>query len=95
MHLRHGDEVFSAEALARLVPDFRDTDTWACGPAPMMQLIHEAYDESPRLRSEYFKLSTAVGAATAPPRATSLHPRRADRRQLRRTRSSSRPRRWA
>ena len=64
MHLRFGDDVFSAEALARLVPDYRDTDTWACGPAPMMQLIHEAYGESPRLRSEFFKLSTAVGAAT-------------------------------
>jgi stearoyl-CoA 9-desaturase NADPH oxidoreductase len=29
-----------------------------------MELIHEAYAESPRLRSEFFKLSTAVGAAT-------------------------------
>ena len=32
VHLRHGDEHFSAEALARLVPNFRDVDTWACGP---------------------------------------------------------------
>ena len=64
VHLKFGDEVFSAESLARLVPAYRDTDTWACGPAPMMQLIHEAYGESPRLRSEFFKLSTAVGAAT-------------------------------
>jgi len=57
VHIKMG-EVFSAESLARLVPGFRDTDTWACGPAPMMQLIHEAYDGSSRLRSEYFKLST-------------------------------------
>jgi ferredoxin-NADP reductase len=64
VHLRFGDDVFSAESLARLVPAYRDTDTWACGPAPMMHLIHEAYGESPRLRSEFFKLSTAVGAAT-------------------------------
>jgi ferredoxin-NADP reductase len=64
VHLRFADDVFSAESLARLVPAYRDTDTWACGPAPMMQLIHEAYDESPRLRSEFFKLSTAVGAAS-------------------------------
>ncbi len=64
VHLRLDGEVFSAESLARLVPDYRNTDTWACGPAPMMQLIHEAYGESPRLRSEFFKLSTAVGAAT-------------------------------
>jgi stearoyl-CoA 9-desaturase NADPH oxidoreductase len=58
VHLRYGDDVFSEDALRRLVPDFRDTDTWACGPAPMMELVHAAYDESPRLRSEYFKLST-------------------------------------
>jgi ferredoxin len=64
VHLRFADDVFSAEALARLVPDFRNTDTWACGPAPMMELIHEAYDGSPRLRSEYFKLATAVGAGS-------------------------------
>jgi ferredoxin-NADP reductase len=64
VHLKFGDDVFSAESLARLVPEFRDTDTWACGPAPMMELIHAAYAESPRLRSEFFKISTAVGAAT-------------------------------
>jgi ferredoxin-NADP reductase len=61
VHLRFGDDVFSAESLARLVPAYRDTDTWACGPAPMMELIHEAYAGSTRLRSEYFKLATAVG----------------------------------
>jgi len=55
VHLKFGDDVFSAESLARLVPDYRDTDTWACGPAPMMALVTEAYDESPRLRTEFFK----------------------------------------
>src|SRR3954454_15327803 len=63
VHLKFADEVFSAESLGRLVPDYRDTDTWACGPAPMMELIHEAYGDSPRLRSEYFKLATAVAGA--------------------------------
>lgn len=65
--LRYGDDVFSEAALRRLVPDFRDTDTWACGPAGMMDLVHAAYDESPRLRSEFFKLSTrpAGGSGTA------------------------------
>jgi stearoyl-CoA 9-desaturase NADPH oxidoreductase len=58
VHLRYGDDVFSTESLARLVPDFRDTDTWACGPAPMMALVTEAYDGSPRLRTEFFKIST-------------------------------------
>ncbi|MEO7942008.1 MAG: ferredoxin reductase [Marmoricola sp.] len=60
VHLRHGDEFFSAESLAELVPDFRDTDTWACGPAPMMALVAEAYGDSPRLRTEFFKLSTGA-----------------------------------
>lgn len=60
VHLRHGDEYFSAESLAKLVPDFRDTDTWACGPAPMMSLVAEAYGDSPRLRTEFFKLSTGA-----------------------------------
>jgi ferredoxin-NADP reductase len=64
VQLRFGDDVFSEESLARLVPDFRNTDTWACGPAPMMELIHAAYDGSPRLRSEYFKLATATAGAT-------------------------------
>lgn len=54
VQLRHG-EVFSADALAGLVPDYRDTDTWACGPAPMMELVTEAYAGSPRLRTEFFK----------------------------------------
>ena len=60
VHLRHGDEHFSAEALARLVPNFRDVDTWACGPAPMMSLVADAYGDSPRLRTEFFKVSTTA-----------------------------------
>ncbi len=66
--LRHGAERFSAEALAKLVPDFRDLDTWACGPAPMMALVAEAYGDSPRLRTEFFKISTGsvTGKAGAP-----------------------------
>ncbi|MCW2846404.1 MAG: oxidoreductase [Marmoricola sp.] len=59
VHLRYGEH-FSAESLARLVPDFRRTDTWACGPAPMMELVTAAYGDSPRLRTEFFKLSTGT-----------------------------------
>ncbi len=66
VHLRHG-EVFSAEALERLVPDFRDTDAWACGPAPMMSLVTEAYAGSARLRTEFFKLATAASVRTGSP----------------------------
>ncbi len=58
--LRHGEEHFSAASLAKLVPDYQDTDTWACGPAPMMELVKEAYGDSPRLRTEFFKLSAGM-----------------------------------
>jgi ferredoxin-NADP reductase len=61
VHLRYGDDVFTEAALRRLVPAYRDTDTWACGPAGLMELVLEAYDGSPRLRTEYFKLATVVG----------------------------------
>jgi stearoyl-CoA 9-desaturase NADPH oxidoreductase len=67
VHLRYGDDVFSAASLARLVPGFRDTDTWACGPAPMMALVQEAYDGSPRLRTEYFKLGAATTGTSGTP----------------------------
>ncbi len=55
VHLRHGDHVFSDFELRRLVPAYRDTDTWACGPAGLMALIDDAYDGSTRLRTEFFK----------------------------------------
>jgi ferredoxin-NADP reductase len=65
VRLFHGDDaLFSAELLARIVPDFRDTDTWACGPAGMIDLVRAAYDGSSRLRVEFFKPpSTASGDA--------------------------------
>ncbi|MDR7251214.1 ferredoxin-NADP reductase [Nocardioides sp. BE266] len=64
VHLRHGDAVFNELELQRLAPGFRDTDTWACGPAGMIDLVRAAYDESPRLRLEHFKPpSTATGSA--------------------------------
>ncbi|CAN5363134.1 ferredoxin reductase [soil metagenome] len=55
VHLRHGDHVFSEFELRRLVPGYRDTDTWACGPAGLMQLVDSAYAGSARLRTEFFK----------------------------------------
>lgn len=64
VHLRHGDAVFNELELRRLVPGYRDTDTWACGPAGMMELVRAAYGESPRLRLEFFKPpSTGTGNA--------------------------------
>lgn len=64
VRLFHGDEVFSEQLLHRLVPGFRDTDTWACGPAGMMDLVLAAYAESPRLRTEYFKVSSLASGDT-------------------------------
>jgi ferredoxin-NADP reductase len=58
----HGDAVFGEELLRRIVPDFRDTDTWACGPAGMIELVRAAYAGSPRLRVEFFKAPTATSA---------------------------------
>jgi ferredoxin-NADP reductase len=66
VHLRHGDQVFSEFELRRLVPDFKNTDTWACGPAGLIDLITGAYGaDNPRLRVEFFKPPTiSTGSAT-------------------------------
>ncbi|CAM3322769.1 ferredoxin reductase [Nocardioides dubius] len=58
VHLLHpelGDPAFSPAWLSRLVPDFADVDTWACGPAPLIEAVRAAYDGSEALRVEYFK----------------------------------------
>jgi ferredoxin-NADP reductase len=55
VHTEAGGAFFSGIELARIVPDFRDVDTWACGPAGLMELVTTAYDGSPRLRTEFFK----------------------------------------
>lgn len=64
VHLRHGDHVFSEFELRRLVPGYRTTDTWACGPAGLMELVAAAYDDSPKLRTEFFK-APKVGTGSA------------------------------
>ena len=53
-----GGEPFTAEGLARLLPDHRQVDTWACGPAGLVELVQRAYaggDGPSKLRVEYFK----------------------------------------
>lgn len=65
VHLRYGDQMFSEFELRRLVPDFRDTDTWACGPGGLIELVKDAYGEvNARLRVEFFK-PPAFSAGTA------------------------------
>jgi ferredoxin-NADP reductase len=65
VHLRYGDQAFSEFELRRLVPDFKNTDTWACGPGGLIELVKDAFGaENPRLRVEFFKPPTiAVGSA--------------------------------
>jgi ferredoxin-NADP reductase len=58
VHLLHpelGDPALSPAYLERLVPGYRDIPTWACGPAPLINAVHGAYDGSEALRVEYFK----------------------------------------
>lgn len=67
VHLRHGDQLFSEFELRRLVPDYRRTDTWLCGPAGLVDLVKEAYADaeggvSQRLRMEFFKPAVARAA---------------------------------
>ncbi len=67
LHLLHpelGDPALSPAYLERLVPGYRDLPTWACGPAPLINAVHAAYDGSDALRVEYFK-APAVSNGTA------------------------------
>ena len=66
VHLRHGDHVFSEFELRRLVPGYRDTDTWACGPAGLMELVVAAYagGGEARLRTELFKAPRPTSGST-------------------------------
>jgi ferredoxin-NADP reductase len=63
VHTGEGGQRFSPAALARLVPGFRDTDTWACGPTGLVQAVQAAYDGSARLRVEHFKAPTTASGA--------------------------------
>ncbi len=65
VHLRHGEHQFNEFELRRLVPDYRDVDTWVCGPAGLLELVAAAHDGSPRLRTEFFKVGS-LPAGDAP-----------------------------
>lgn len=56
---RRGGRYFSPMDLERLVPGYRDVDTWACGPAGLLEKVREAYsadgEVSEKLRVEYFR----------------------------------------
>jgi len=59
-----GGRFFTPMELERLVPDFRSVDTWACGPAGLIEKVQAAYDGSDALRVEYFK-TPIVSAGSA------------------------------
>ena len=48
-------------SLASIVPDFRDWDTWACGPAPMLEAVRRM---APAVRVERFELARPVTTST-------------------------------
>ena len=62
VHLRYGDQRFNEFELRRLVPAFRDTDTWVCGPGGLVDLVNKAYEGSDRLRVEFFKPPVSTGS---------------------------------
>lgn len=65
VHLHYGDDRFSAIKLAQVVPNFHEVDTWACGPAGLIELIRTAYGEdNDRLNVEFFK-APAIAAGDA------------------------------
>ena len=53
-----GDAAYCTDELARILPEYADVDTWACGPAGLIELVQETYAENPRLRVEFFKTPT-------------------------------------
>ncbi len=55
LHPELGDPALSPAYLERMVPGYRDIPTWACGPAPLIDAVHGAYDGSEALRVEYFQ----------------------------------------
>jgi stearoyl-CoA 9-desaturase NADPH oxidoreductase len=64
IHTEAGGRRFTPMVLRRIVPDFEDVDTWACGPAGLIGQVRAAYDGSDRLRVEHFK-TPIVAAGTA------------------------------
>ena len=61
LHEQHTDTqgMLTLDALDRICPDWRDRETWACGPGPMLDAAEEFWEEaglSDRLHLERFTL---------------------------------------
>jgi len=50
-----GGRFFTPMELRRLVPDYEEVDTWACGPPGLIERVRSAYDGTDMLRVEFFK----------------------------------------
>ena len=64
LHERHTDTegLFDLAGLDDVVPDWRERDTWACGPAPMLDAIEQHWEGAGRteaLHLERFSLEVA------------------------------------
>jgi ferredoxin-NADP reductase len=53
-----GDAFYCTDELSRILPGYADVDTWACGPAGLIEHVQDTFVDNPRLRVEYFKTST-------------------------------------
>lgn len=58
-----GGRNFSVAEMERLVPGFRDVDTWLCGPPGLVNAVQAAYDGSDKLRTEFFQPPKRSGVA--------------------------------
>jgi ferredoxin-NADP reductase len=66
LHVLHpalGDPYLSPAFLERLVPGYREVDTWVCGPERLIAATRAAYDDGP-LRVEYFTPPRSSAHAT-------------------------------
>jgi ferredoxin-NADP reductase len=66
LHLLHpelGDPALTPMYLEKIIPNFREVQTWACGPAPLIEAVQAAYEGSDALQVEYFQPPKVSGKA--------------------------------
>jgi ferredoxin-NADP reductase len=66
VHPEQGGRNFSTLEMERIVPGFREIDTWLCGPAGLVEAVRAAYEidgPNDKLRVEYFKPPRVGGTA--------------------------------
>jgi ferredoxin-NADP reductase len=91
MHRLHTDTegMLDLADLDRICPDWRDRETWACGPGPMLDAVSEHFEEAgleDRLHLERFSLELGGEAGRAAPSPFGT--------PARRSRSTARPPAW-